>query len=188
MSAQATARLVQAGHETRHAGMPFGTAGGRWHIAGLLMLIASLGCGGAGMHSATPTQRVLSATDLHGGFEATAVLFDRDRLALDTRYWNDGRRGVVTTDVLDLGGDGILATGASVSGLAVTAKATVPEGSRATTQVRTGTTYFQAPGTWSDWMPAAGVIAPAGRYAQIRVELATTDAEIVPALESVKLS
>ena len=168
--------------------MPLGIAGGRWHIAGLLMLIASFGCGGAGMHSATPTQRVLSATDLHGGFEATAVLFDRDRLALDTRYWNDGRRGVVTTDVLDLGGDGILATGASVSGLAVTAKATIPEGSQVVVQVRIGTTYFQAPGTWSDWMPAAGVIEPEGRYVQVRVEPATTDAEIVPALESVKLS
>ena len=76
---------------------------------------------------------------------------------------------------------------ATISGLMVTAKARVPEGSRATTQVRTGTTYFQAPGTWSGWMPAAGVIEPEGRYAQVRVELATTDAEIVPALESVKL-
>jgi hypothetical protein len=81
MSEQATARLLQAGHETRHAGMPRGIAGGRCHIAGLLMLIASLGCGGAGRPSATPAERVLSAEALYGGLEATAVLPGRDRLA-----------------------------------------------------------------------------------------------------------
>ena len=64
MSEQATGRLLQAGHEARHAEMPLGTARGRWNIAGLLMLIALLGWGGAGRPSATTAERVLSAEAL----------------------------------------------------------------------------------------------------------------------------
>lgn len=104
----------------------------------------------------------LDAAALYGGFEATRVLMKDGALVVDRRNWRRGAAGVVTTDVLDLGGEG------QATELRVAA-----DGEGVEVKVRTGTTYFQAPGTWSEWTAVAGAVEPKGRYAQVRVTVAS---------------
>ena len=82
---------------------------------------------------------------------------------------------MITTDVIDLAGDGLLGEAAAVSRLAVEVDATTSASSKAAVEVRTGTTFFQAPGTWTDWRPVkeGESLRPAGRYAQVRLVLTT---------------
>jgi len=54
---------------------------------------------------------------------------------------------------------------------------------------RTGSTFVPGPNTWTAWRPLAGLTAeigrPAGRYFQLRVDLAAADATKLPRLESI---
>ncbi len=109
---------------------------------------------------------VLDAARLYGGFQASRVLLTGGRLTLDTRNRRPGARGVIVSDVIDLGGESLLSTDVSVADLRVQLNA----GPDVALLVRTGTGYFQSPGTWTAWLPARGAVAPKGRYAQVRLE------------------
>ena len=107
-----------------------------------------------------PGEKVLTLTaaDLYSGHEATRVLLKGSELVLDTRYWRADAAGVVVTDVIDLAGDGVLGSAASVGDLTVRLDADPG----VTAQVRTGATFFPAAGAWTDWRPAEGVSQPKG--------------------------
>ena len=155
---------------------------------GLLILWILTG-GGAALPAGQTAERVLTAEDLYAGLEATRILPKAGALVLDTRNWpEDGGLGIVTTDVLDLGGQGVLSPAATVSDLRIdlTAKAGPPASVFA--EVRTGLTFFQAAGTWTEWQAASGIIQPKGRYAQVRVRLTTGDRAIVPSVTAVRLT
>ncbi len=92
-------------------------------------------------------------------------------------------RGRIVTDVIDLGGAGVLVDEAAVSDLRVTL-----DGGTAVPYIRTGDTYFQAPGTWTEWSPARDVIQPRGRYAQLRLDLALADPKSPPVVRALALS
>lgn len=126
----------------------------------------------------------LGVAQLYAGLQAKRVQLLNGLLVLDTRNWSSGARGEVITDVIDLGGGGILSETASVTDLRVALDAS-PGVSIA---VRTGETYFQTPGTWNEWAkpPIAG--PPKGRYAQVRLELAAGDPAKPPSVSGVKLT
>lgn len=126
----------------------------------------------------------LDAARLYDGLQAKRVQLLRGLLALDTRNWNAAARGEVVSDVIDLGGGGVLSEAASVSDLRVTLDASPG----VSIQVRTGDTYSQAPGTWSEWARPASAVPPTGRYAQVRLELAATDPATPPSVSGVKLT
>ena len=69
----------------------------------------------------------LDAARLYDGLQAKRVQLLRGLLALDTRNWNAAARGEVVTDVIDLGGGGVLSEAASVSDLRVTLDASPPQ-------------------------------------------------------------
>jgi hypothetical protein len=127
------------------------------------------GCGIAASLSPDESERaiVLDAGALFGGLEAARVELRGAALVMDARKWRPDWRGVVVTDVIDLGDDGVLSGRVSARDLRVEAEATpgVP------LEVRTGSTYFQSPGSWSAWTPVNGLIQPHGRYAQVRLQL-----------------
>jgi len=146
----------------------------RW--MGWVVLIGGIiGCSPGTMAADRPAERFLTASDLYAGLEATRVLPKDGALVLDVRNWpNAGGAGVITTDVLDLGGDGVLSDPAEVVDLqvAVIAKANAP--ASVTAQVRTGTTFFQAPGTWTEWQSALNVINPKVTFRFFSVTMAAS--------------
>lgn len=125
----------------------------------------------------------LDAGALFGGLEAARVLHENGALVLDARKWTPDTCGVVVTDVIDLAGEDLLSPRVSVRDLRVTASA----GRGVGVEVRTGSTYFQSPGSWSGWLPASGVIQPAGRYAQLRLRLTAQNPKTPPAVRGVTL-
>ena len=131
----------------------------------------------------------LSPAQLYQGLEARHVLLKDGAIVLDARNWAATKgQGQVTTDVLDLGGDQVLGVPVTVKDVAVTADADAKAPAAVAVSVRTGTTFFQAPGTWSDWTDATDKpVAAKGRYVQVRVRLSSTDAAVLPALKGVKI-
>jgi len=161
----------------------------RW--AATLMFILG-GCGMEAREKAFeaadgPTERVLSAADLYRGLEATRVLLKDDALVLDTRNWRTTSRGRAVTDVIDLAGDGVMGTPVTVSDLTMTLDARTPDNTDVTAQVRTGTTFFQAEETWTEWCAPEAVQQPRGRYIQVRLTFTTKDPTITPALKSLTI-
>jgi hypothetical protein len=102
---------------------------------------------------------------------------------MDTRKWMPETRGVVVTDVIDLGGDGVLSGRVSVRDLSV--KADAAPG--VSLELRTGSTYFQSPGSWSAWGLVTGAIRPRGRYAQVRLQFAAKEQNAPAVARSVSL-
>jgi hypothetical protein len=125
----------------------------------------------------------LDAGDLFGGLEAARVELRGDSLVMDTRKWTPESRGVVTTDVMDLGGEGVLSGQVSVRDLQVRMDATPG----VSLELRTGSTYFQAPGSWSGWAPAKEATPPKGRYAQLRLALTSSDAKTPSEVRKVEM-
>ena len=143
------------------------------------------GCGVAACKSGHEAERViaLDAAALLGGFEASRVLQSGTALAMDTRKWGPELRGVVVTDVIDLGGDSVLSENVSVRDLRVETDATPG----VSLELRTGSTYFRSPGSWSAWTPLNGAIQPSGRYAQIRLNLTGNDRNTPPEVRRLTL-
>ncbi|MFO7899006.1 MAG: hypothetical protein R6V58_08095 [Planctomycetota bacterium] len=158
-------------------------------------LLAGCASSGGGATEATPGGGTLDAKQLYGGYQARKVLLSEDgtSLGLDPRVFTRGkeRKGVVTTDPIDLGPSvGIIGQKAAVTAVAVEVKATVPEGASVVTHVRSGSNLLDTAG-WSDWRAVRGgkgtVKDLAGRYAQVRVTLKAPDAKHLPALTGLVL-
>jgi transglutaminase superfamily protein len=138
----------------------------------------------------------LNAKDLYAGYEARKVLLSDDgaKLGLDPRVFKHGRerKGVVTTDPIDLGQRiGIVGTYAHVTGVEVEVKAEVPEGASVLTETRTGANALDTSG-WSDWTTLRGgkgaLDKLAGRrYIQVRMTLKAPNATTLPALTGLTL-
>jgi hypothetical protein len=151
--------------------------------------MAILGTVGIGRSEDQVVERTLTSKDLYSGLEATRVLPKDTSLVLDVRNWpKNGAAGIITTDIIDLGDDGILGKAAAVTDLriALTTKCEAP--ASVTTEIRTGTTFFQDAGTWTAWQLYEGAFAPRGHYAQIRLKLSTTDIKVLPAVNAVRLT
>jgi len=160
-------------------------------FAATLLLIAGCGMqtrGPVETRAEGPTRIVISRGDLARGHEATRVVNEVGALWLDTRFWTSDSRGVATTDVIDLAQDGLPAEPATVADLTVSVNALTPAGSSVVVQVRTGSTFFQRGDTWTEWRAAERAIQPAGRYAQVRTILTTTDPKKRPGVVDVTLA
>jgi len=151
-----------------------------YHAAVLVACLLAVSCGS----TAEQRKLVLDAGALYGGLEATRVLPKSNALVLDKRNWKPGSKGVIVTDVIDLGGSGVLTDEERPSELRVQADA----GAGVSVQVRTGGAYFQAPGTWEEWTAVNGAINPKGRYAQVRIELQGDDPKSTPSVRGATLS
>jgi len=61
-----------------------------------------------------------------------------------------------------------------------------------TLRFRSGTTFVPSPKTWTDWQPLVGKVAgverPAGRYIQVRIELASDDPLASPQLDQLTIT
>ncbi len=132
----------------------------------------------------------LSARDLYAGFEARKVVLRKDgtELALDARVFQFGRerKGVVATDPIDLGpADGRVGLPATVRGVHLELKATVPEGAAIVVEARSGANALDTSG-WSRWMRLPGTTDTldrlAGRYLQVRMTLQASSGDRLPAL------
>jgi hypothetical protein len=154
----------------------------RLRISGVVLCALSVAL--ASCSQGSDEQRVLSAADLYAGLEASRVLFQGDALVLDTRHWTEQSRGRIVTGVIDLGDGQAVDEEATASGLQVE----VDADPGVAAQIRTGETYFQAPGTWTDWGRASGVLQPRGRYAQVSLEVTRSDGNSAPAVRGVTLS
>jgi hypothetical protein len=143
------------------------------------------GCGVAACKSAHGTDRVigLDAAALYGGLEASRVLQSGTALVMDTRKWGPELRGVIVTDVIDLGGESVLSENVSVRDLRVETDATPG----VSLELRTGSAYFQSPGSWSAWTPLNGAIQPKGRYAQAHLHLTAKDRNTPPEVRLITL-
>jgi len=146
-------------------------------------------------HGAAAGNIVSAARDLYAGFEARKVLLDKGgaKLLLDARVFKFGneRRGVVTTDPLDLGpANGIVGLPATVRGLEVEVKAEVPEGAAIVVEARSGGNVLDTSG-WSPWKRLAGLKSTiddlAGRYVQARMTLEASSPDRLPALSGLVL-
>lgn len=158
-------------------------------LAGLLMLAMEM------TMAATTKVVELGPTNLMDGFEATRVVLAQDgkSVALDPRVFKFGRerKGVVTTDPLNLGPtDGVLDIVAPVTRIEITSDLTVPEGSAAAVEARTGATFFDQSG-WTPWRTLEGgkgvISEPAGRFVQVRITLSSTKEGALPAVSRVVL-
>jgi hypothetical protein len=131
----------------------------------------------------------LTGQQLYEGLEARHVLLKDGAVVLDARNWAGGKgEGQVTTDVLDLGRDGLLGTPVAVVKALVKADVQAKSPAAVVISLRSGTTYFQAPGTWTDWADVGDQPMPVkGRYAQVRIRLTSTSAAALPAVRSLTL-
>jgi len=135
----------------------------------------------------------LNPADLYAGFEARKVALEGERLALDPRVFRFGseRRGVVTTDPIDLGpSQGIIGLPATVRTVAIELRADLPEGAAVALEARSGSNPLDT-AKWSPWqtlaVPKARLEPLAGRCIQLRLTLSATSPERVPALRGLTL-
>jgi len=158
------------------------------YVAATVCILILTGC-------ATGGEMKLNANDLYNGFEARKVLLDKTggKLVLDPRVFKHGRerKGVVTTDPIDLGQrGGIIGTDAAVTAVAVEVLAKVPDGASIVTESRTGPNMLDTSG-WSHWRKLRGgkdtLKNLAGRYIQVRITLRAPDAKKLPALTGLVL-
>jgi hypothetical protein len=134
----------------------------------------------------------LSASDLFGGLEARKVLLDAvsGRVVLDARVFKHGKekQGVLVTDPIDLGGrEGVISLPTTIERVRVNADLQTPGTSTAKVEVRTGAQFFDQTG-WSPWgdLGEGGVLKKvSGRYAQLRITLASQDAAALPSVGNV---
>ena len=72
----------------------------------------------------------------------------------------------------------------------LTATTSLPSGTTATFETRTGDSTDTSDASWSAWTPVTGdaVGSPSARYIQYRVTLTTSDPAITPAVERVELT
>ena len=128
----------------------------------------------------------LSPADLAAGFDARKVRLvvgdAAPALVVDPRAVlpGDDGRGVVVTDVLDLGPTaGVVALPAEIRRIAVIVEADVPAGGGLTVAARTSPRRFDD-AAWSEWVPLAArggdIARPTGRYVQVRLEMTATAA------------
>jgi len=130
----------------------------------------------------------LSGDELYGGLEAHRVLLKDGAIVLDTRNWRKDCVGRVITDVIDLGGKEVLGTPVSIGALRITVDAEAKSPAAVTMRYRAGSTYFQAPRTWSDWIDVGDHRLPArARYIQVQVVLTTSDPAVVPTVRAVRI-
>jgi len=151
-----------------------------------LTLMAAAACAlAAGAVAAPPTpppagaaagadvlhQRIaLDARALYGGHEARRVLPRGGALAVDNRsQTRPPTPAGITTDVIDLGGGDVLSGPIDVLSVSVRVDSNAAAEDKLTVQLRSGSTYFQSPGTWSPWS-GPKLEPPRGRYVQLRIE------------------
>lgn len=132
----------------------------------------------------------LNPQGLMEGFEARKVLLaaDGQSVGLDARVFKFGneRKGVITTDPLDLGpAVGQMGLPVKVKRIACAVAADLPEGATVAVEARTGDTLFDQ-SAWSPWQPLAGLQGaidnPAGRFAQVRLTLGAKGDAGLPAV------
>ncbi len=135
-----------------------------------------------------PDQVVLDARRLHEGLESRKTRLDEKRnvLELDARVFLFGeeRRGVIATDIVDLGAQsGLWGQESDIRSVGVAVAGFVPDGAAIETQVRTGNHAFDQT-RWSPWMPLDGlsgaVTNPVGRYIQARMVLKADSPDRLP--------
>ncbi len=111
----------------------------------------------------------LSAKDLFEGLEAIRILSTPEGLAVDTRSQTEPPMPAqITTDVIDLGGNPILTDPIEIVRCKVTLKSNARDADAIEVQLRSGTSFFQHDGTWSDWSVDTQDF-PIGRYVQLRI-------------------
>lgn len=137
----------------------------------------------------------LGPKELMDGFEARKVLLAADgtSVGLDARVFKFGkeRKGVITTDPLDLGPSaGLLGLPAKVKKVELAAEADLPDGAAVAIEARTGDTYFDQT-SWSPWQTLTGlkgsIDKPAGRFVQVRLTLTGKSDATLPAVKSLTL-
>lgn len=127
----------------------------------------------------------LSPAQLYDGLEADRVLLKDGALVLDPQV----TKGQVTTDVIDLGGDAVLGVPVAVTKAGVLVEGELQAPAAVAVSLRSGTTFFQAPSTWSDWVAVDKQEVPLkGRYVQVRLVLTTTDKAVLPKVTGLKIA
>jgi hypothetical protein len=162
-----------------------------------MCLLSLIGCSATSANGPVtkPGGETLDAKQLYAGFEARKVLVSKDgsALELDKRIFTRGkeRKGVVTTDPIDLGSrDGLFCLPGKVRAVKIEVSSHVPDGAGVLTEARFGENPLDLSG-WSGWQTVRGgkgiVKDPAGRWAQVRMTLKAKDAENLPAVKGLTL-
>jgi hypothetical protein len=137
----------------------------------------------------------LDAKALYAGFRAQRIIPDEEggKLALDPHALKAGKaaKGVLITDVIDLAGSAKpVAPAATAKSVEVELKASAPDGTTVTVELRSGASFFKQD-NWSTWSKLAGLKGKVdglkGRYVQLKISLATKDGAKSPEVTGLTL-
>lgn len=140
----------------------------------LLALTACLAKDNPIPNALVSNQLVFDAEELANGFEARGVHLTGSGLEIDRRNLTKPMLAArITTDVIDLGDVGFgngesLSRPIDVQAVRVLVQSNAAGDDRVRVELRSGSTFFQAPDTWTEWNSLEEV-QPKGRYIQLRI-------------------